>query len=82
MIVSRGKIKYIDIKFDDLDEFTSNLDGFGMKCDEDYRVFGIGNNIRVRFYPQYKDIYINQIIRVFKCDNHNNNYLILIINEN
>lgn len=83
MIIGKGCIKYIDLKFDEQDEFEANLESFGMKYKKDFIFIGSSrDNIVAKFFPQYINIVLGQVIRVFKCNDPDDTYLILTINEN
>lgn len=51
MIIGKGCIKYIDLKFDEQDEFEANLESFGMKYKKDFIFIGSSrDNIVAKFF--------------------------------
>lgn len=69
MIVERRSTSIAVIKFDELDEFTANLESVGMTQEEDFMIRGSKDNIKIRFYPQGITVTEGSSIEVVKMSN-------------
>lgn len=69
MIAKKYQSEISVIKFNNLSDFISDLESLGLKQEEDFMVRGSGDELRVRFYPQYLDVYVGDSIEAVKVTN-------------